>query len=121
MALSILDSSEVSEWMALFFPSPVPLEGDSDGDGFSEIAEYLLGTNPASRISFPRLSLTASAGGYLIPIGILPPRPDASLGVETSNDLSTWTSGSILTVPEGLRLEADGGARFFRLVFSLDE
>jgi hypothetical protein len=121
VALSILDSSEVSEWMALFFPSPVPLEGDSDGDGFSEIAEYLLGTNPASRISFPRLSLTASAGGYLIPIGILPPRPDASLGVETSNDLSTWTSGSILTVPEGLRLEADGGARFFRLVFSLDE
>jgi len=121
VSLSILDSSEVSEWMAMFFPSPVPLEGDSDGDGFSEIAEYLLGTDPSSRTSFTQLTVEAKDGGYLIPVGMLPLRPDASLGVEYSNDLSAWTSGGFSLVPEGLMLEPGRGERFFRLVFSLDE
>jgi len=121
VALSILDSSEVSKWMAMFSPSPLPLDGDSDGDGFSEIAEYLLGTDPSSRVSTPQLTVAAKEGGYLIPVGTLPSRPDASLGVEYSDDLSAWTAGTFSVVPEGLRLEPGSGERFFRLTFSLDE
>lgn len=119
--IPILDASEVSEWMALYFPSPVPLDGDSDGDGFSEIAEYLLGTDPASKASFTRLTAEPKNDGYLIPVGTIPARPDASIGAEYSGDLSTWNPGSIAVVAEGIMLSPGSGERFFRLVFSLDK
>ena len=120
-SISILDASEVSEWMALYFTSPVPLEGDSDGDGFSEIAEYLFGTDPTSKASFVRLTIEPADGGYLIPLGALPTRPDASIKVESSGDLVAWNSGSVALTSEGIMLSPVSGERFFRLIFSLDE
>ncbi|YCM44325.1 matrixin family metalloprotease [Verrucomicrobiaceae bacterium 227] len=121
VAISIADSSEVSEWLALYFSSPVPLTGDFDGDGVSELGEYLLGTDPTSRTSLKPLIIEPESGGYLIPVGALPARPDASLGVEYSTDLSGWTAGGFSIVSDGVRLESEAGEGYFRWVFSLDE
>jgi subtilisin family serine protease len=68
----------------------LPLQ-DSDGDGFSNLFEYLVGSRIDSLTSRPA-PFTDNNGGYLrvgVPRVL---RPDAHLQVEMSPDLSSWTA-----------------------------
>jgi subtilisin family serine protease len=64
---------------------------DSDGDGHANLLEYLAGTRVDASGSRPTL-IREAAGGYLklgMPRVI---RPDASLELQASGDLKTWTT-----------------------------
>lgn len=115
----IKDRDSISEWLTGFFSSEVDPTGDFDGDGMSELAEYLLGTNPTDPRSSRRLSITRSGGGFLVPLGELPQRTDAVIGVEFSSDLKTWVEGELEESAEGLLIESATGGAFFRLTFSV--
>ena len=122
-SLTIVDFSEVTFWLTGFFPADSPnLTGDSDGDGLSELEEYLLGTDPTSRASSQVFDLQPfEAGGFLIPLGELPQRSDATLGVEFSSDLISWEPGPFEQNDEGILLTPIGLKNFVRLTFSLNE
>ena len=117
--LVVRDLVDFAAWEQEFFAEIVNPSGDSDGDGFAEIAEYVLGTDPTDRDDFPPLTLGKVGERFLIPLGSLPERSDASLGIEFSDDLQSWTSMSFLKTSEGLEVTPLGGAGYFRLTFSL--
>ena len=119
--LTIFDEGGVTQWQGQFFGGGVPLEGDSDGDGLSEIAEYLLGTDPTSNTSRVSFSLRQEGTGFLMPLRDLPERSDATLGVEFSDNLTDWLPGSFEVQDEGLFFDISGERMFLRLSFSLDE
>jgi len=108
-------------WAAQFFDAEVPLTGDSDGDGLSEIAEYLLGTDPSSRASNRFFDLRRVEDGFMLPLPDLPERIDATLGAESSDDLDDWSPVSFERRLEGLFFESTEGRSFLRLTFSLND
>ena len=118
--LNIRDLMNVETWTLAFFGSPVDLFGDFDGDGFDELSEYLLGTNPVLSSDQPSLALVPNDGKFLLPLAALPVRPDASLGVEFSSDLRSWETGEFVSGPEGLEIAPMTQKSYFRLTFSLD-
>jgi hypothetical protein len=118
--LNIRDLMNVETWTLAFFGSPVDLFGDFDGDGFDELSEYLLGTNPVLASDQPLLALVPNDGKLLLPLTALPVRPDASLGVEFSSDLRNWETGEFVRGPEGLEIAPMTEKSYFRLTFSLD-
>lgn len=82
---------------------------DADGDGISNLIEFVFGTNPMSAntpVATPTTLLDLSGQRYL-QISI-PRRRDhpATLVVEVSSDLSTWNSGASYTqvVSDGVAL-----------------
>ncbi len=120
--LTIIDLFTIAEWSGSFFPGEVDLTGDSDGDGLSELAEYLLGTDPTSRTSGAIFRLRQVGDDFLIPLTGLPNRADATLGIQFSNDLVRWQPGSLETSAEGLVIERPAELNhFFRLTFTLDQ
>lgn len=120
-SFTILDLRPVDLWMAGFFDDARPLTGDSDGDGMSELGEYLLGTDPTSRESVKLIELNPSSGGLLVPLTELPVREDASLGLEVSDDLMIWEAAEYNVVPGGLEVPRENLRGYLRLIFSLDE
>ena len=115
----IRDRTGLSEWLAGFFSVEVDLTGDSDGDGLSELAEYLLGTDPTERGSKRNLSLTKQGSRFLLPLVGLPERSDAVIGVEFSTDLRNWEKRDLEVTGEGLLVEPSEGKTYFRLTFSV--
>ncbi len=113
----IRDRTGMSEWLAGYFSVEVDLTGDSDGDGLSEVAEYLLGTDPTDRNSHKNLSVTRQGLDFLLPLGVLPRRPDAVIGMEFSTDLRDWVEGELEASEEGLLVKSLDGKRYFRLTF----
>lgn len=119
VSLSIRDRLDFDSWAQESFGEVVEVSGDRDGDGWSELAEYLLGTDPVAARSRPLIEVKERAGAYLIPLGDLPTRPDAVLGLESSSDLSRWQPLSFQRTKAGLEFAADGERRFLRLTFRL--
>lgn len=115
----IKDRINLNTWLAGFFPEAVDPAGDSDGDGMSELAEYLLGTDPTDPSSSKRLSIVRSGEGFLVPLGELPERDDAGIGIEFSSDLKTWVEGAFDAREDGLLIESTTGGVFVRLTFSV--
>ncbi|MDA8967453.1 hypothetical protein N9F24_01985, partial [Akkermansiaceae bacterium] len=53
VTFTIIESSSYETWSAQFFQSPQSPEGDADKDGWSTLAEYLLGQDPSDASSRP--------------------------------------------------------------------
>ena len=118
--LMISDLLNIDTWSALFFGDKVNLLADSDGDGFDELSEYLLGTNPSLGIDKSAFKLVARNEKYIWPIGNLPNRPDATLEIESSSDLENWELVQVVRVPEGLEITPKRPKSYFRIKFSLN-
>jgi subtilisin family serine protease len=71
-----------------------PPMADSDGDGFSNLFEYLAGTRMDTATNRPSISYRFSGGFFRVEVPRVE-RPDAHLMVQTSTNLSTWTSAGI--------------------------
>ena len=115
-----------NSWMITYFGSATPSPGnlsragdDKDGDGFTNLQEFQMGTHPgssASRLSVSGLasnSLTWTSAAYQVYV------------IESSTDLLTWTrfgnpllaSGSSTTT-QGSFLPLGGTNRFYRVFFA---
>ena len=115
-----------NSWMITYFGSATPSPGnlsragdDKDGDGFTNLQEFQMGTHPgssASRLSVSGLasnSLTWTSAAYQVYV------------IESSTDLLTWTrfgnpvlaSGSSTTA-QGSFLPLGGTNRFYRVFFA---
>jgi hypothetical protein len=119
--LTIADLQTIFDWAAGFFSGEVDYTGDSDGDGLSELAEYLLGTDPTSRLSRKMITLRTLDDSFLVPVGSLPDRGDATLAVEFSGNLRDWLPGTLEFTAEGVLIDPPTGQNFFRLTFSLNQ
>jgi len=96
-------------------------ENDNDGDGYSNLIEYAFGSDPADRTSLPQMgTATALANGDAT---FTITKPSGATGiryiVETSTDLSTWTTTGVnldLDNASTYRVRVTGGGqrRFFR-------
>jgi hypothetical protein len=118
--LMISDLLNINTWSNLFFGDKVNLLADSDGDGFDELSEYLLGTNPSLVSDKSAFKLVARNEKYIWPIGNLPNRPDATLEIESSSDLENWELVQVVRVPEGLEITPKRPKSYFRIKFSLN-
>lgn len=67
---------------------------DTDGDGFSNLLEFLAGTPTASAVSFPSM-LTDVTGNSLRLRMPRVTRDGFRLEIETSTDLQSWTSAGV--------------------------
>ncbi len=112
-------------WAGHFFATPPDAAADSDGDGFTHYAEFVLGTDPTDAASHLRLWLEPAADGTW-QLRFAPFVAGRAYRVEHTAELvgGTWTEWpEAPTVgPEpagmggGLRLPTDlGDQRFFRL------
>ncbi len=121
VSLEIADRVDLEGWTGLFFGEPVDLFADSDGDGFSELAEYLLGTDPTMAASRAQVTLRVLEDDLLIPLEFLPDRDDAALGVEVSGNLQDWDSVGIERSSAGILVSPIEGGAFLRLTFSINQ
>ncbi len=89
---------------------------DTDGDQYPNLFEYLAGTRIDSGLHRPEISATTNEGFLQIEMPRVI-RPDASLQVEMSLDLISWSAGSVvdLSTAETLlgRLDISGLPRVF--------
>lgn len=118
--LMISDLLKIDAWSVFFLGGEVNLLGDSDGDGFDELSEYVLGTNPSLASDSPTFKLVVRGEKFIWPLGMLPNRPDATMQMERSSDLKTWEVVEVIRVPEGLEITPRAGKSYFRLTFSLN-
>jgi hypothetical protein len=118
--LMISDLLSVDTWSALFLGGEVNLLADSDGDGFNELSEYVLGTDPSLAKDRPTFELIARDEGFIWPFGLLPNRPDATLKIEGSSDLENWEVVEVIRVAEGFEIIPRTQKSYFRLKFSLN-
>jgi hypothetical protein len=77
----------------------LPTAGDTDGDGFSDGAEAVAGTNPGSGDSFPQAQVSLAAGVPRIQSATAPNRTylieySESLGATTWIEIGTHASGA---------------------------
>lgn len=118
--LMISDLLKIDTWSLFFLGGEVNLLGDSDGDGFDELSEYVLGTNPSLASDSPTFKLVMRGEKFVWPLGMLPNRPDATMQMERSSDLKNWEVVEVIRVPEGLEITPRTGKSYFRLIFSLN-
>jgi hypothetical protein len=90
------DYNDGTNWRASSVAGGNPGSGpDRDGDGVSDEAEALFGTNPDSPGSAPAVTITANPGGGLTLTW--PSVPGVVYRVESSTPLSGWTTIQTLT------------------------
>ncbi|MES2706801.1 MAG: hypothetical protein V4726_09390 [Verrucomicrobiota bacterium] len=89
-------------------------EADPDGDGRSNLLEYLTGTPPDAADSRSLLSISAAAGGSLGITFPSPPSVRAEWEFETSTNLSEWEPATALPV-------YDPAAGLWRVSPAMDE
>ncbi|MGI9241906.1 MAG: MBG domain-containing protein, partial [Verrucomicrobiales bacterium] len=106
-------------WVQGFSALAPDVQLDSDGDGWSNLAEYLFDTNPLVRSSAPSVTAIRDGGTFQLQVSPNPvARPDAILGAQTSTDLSTWTTEGVTSVANGFSTPDSGLRRFMKLTFS---
>ncbi|MEN9572826.1 MAG: hypothetical protein RL514_681 [Verrucomicrobiota bacterium] len=108
------------DWQALHWglnplgwPSP---SADSDGDGASNLQEFLAGTNPTSRASALRLDLTRNGQGAWLNWNT---EPGSVYQVQVSTNALTWqTLGNARFAPGAVDAVAVGGSdlRLYRII-----
>ena len=124
-----------TDWLGAAFPvegNTGGFDGDPDGDGWENVIEYALVANPTSADSSENFSLTNTGEGIMLQFAMDPRRTDATLMIESSDDLTGWEevarserggtfSGSVAveeTVLEDgtvrCRIGFDGDVRFVR-------
>lgn len=89
-------ASPFAEWQGIYFAAATPPLGDPDGDLLPNAAEYALALDPLTVSDPPAGSLvTAAAGQHLaITFTRATMATDATVTVQVSSDLVSWTSGS---------------------------
>ncbi|MCB1097930.1 MAG: M4 family metallopeptidase [Verrucomicrobiae bacterium] len=96
---------------------PTALNGNPDGDSWSNIMEYALGLNPKKPDGRDAIRATV-VGGRLVLEVVRSLRSDLTYQVEFSSNMKSWTSqGSTVLVnsPTTLKVQANAGAAFGRL------
>ncbi|HEX2750620.1 MAG TPA: hypothetical protein VHM91_21625, partial [Verrucomicrobiales bacterium] len=78
-------------------------DADPDGDGFTNMEEFLFDTDPLSPAAYPRYALIQSSGNQRTLR--LPASPLRRYVLQRSTDLSTWTDDGPPTAPAGPELE----------------
>ncbi len=115
-----------NSWMLTHFGAATPSTGtlsragdDKDGDGFSNLKEFQMGTSPVDASS--RLRVTSFAANQLE----WSASPCRLYTLESSNDLQSWTrfgnpvlSSGITATVSGSFIPSSPGNRFFRVVFA---
>ena len=91
---------------------------DADSDSYSNLFEYVAGTRTDTPVSRPQPTLSLSGGNLRTGLSFVS-RPDASLAMQRSMDLSTWFDSGITNYSTGNITEggipADGSlGRFLR-------
>jgi hypothetical protein len=100
---------EASAW-------PAPL-ADGDGDGASNLAEFLSGTSPTDPASALRLSIQSTAVGLRVQWNAV---PGSVYQLQASHDLETWAdaAGPAFAADEQASsvVEATGSAVYYRVI-----
>lgn len=83
------------DWQALYWGAdssmwPAP-SADADGDGASNLAEFLAGTDPTKADSALRVSIAPTTGGLLVQWNAL---PGSIYQLQTSGDLKSWSDAA---------------------------
>ncbi len=83
------------DWQGLYWGAdssqwPAP-SVDSDGDGASNLAEFLAGTDPTNPDSALRVSIKPTTGGLLVQWNAL---PGSIYQLQASSDLKTWSEAA---------------------------
>lgn len=117
-------------WAEVHFPEAPPLSDpgdDFDGDGWSNLAEYVAGTDPRDAGDVPEVTLADDGAMLTMTMSKDASVSDVLVGFETSTTLLSgeWTDLGITVVDDGDRVHAsvpvDEPRRFLRAVFSLLE
>ena len=117
-AIMVIEVSYIG-WMEGFITPAPDSRLDSDGDGWSNLAEYLFDTDPFTPSSAPSLKTVHDESTFQLHLVPDPKeRPDAFFGAQTSTDLSNWTSESITPVANGFSIPNSGLRLFIKLTFS---
>ena len=106
--------------MTPFVPGRDDGQIDSDGDGMSNAAEYIAGTDPTEKNSVLHLQVSLRESGYvrLSWSGVL----GRTYRLQSSNDLENWTDLATALQGNGNAISADdsaGNTRFYRLSVDL--
>ncbi|MEP4077006.1 matrixin family metalloprotease [Haloferula sp.] len=116
-----VEDSEYSEWSGQEFgPGGLLTEpdDDADGDGWSNVAEYLSGTDPNDPASVPVTQTVFGESTLEIQTGpSVVERGDAEIRGETSTDLQSWTDEDVGKTPNGFEVSRDDPSRFLRLIY----
>lgn len=86
---------------------------DPDGDGWPNLLEYALSTDPGDPRSLPKPYFQTDPAHAICP---LPGDPrDAGVGLQTSGDLIEWQPAPAVTIGDGAMSAPLGSSRFLRL------
>ncbi|MGA2174351.1 MAG: hypothetical protein ABSH38_05130 [Verrucomicrobiota bacterium] len=78
-------------WSAVYFGHTVSGSADADGDGYSNYAEYVFGTDPTDPASHLNFSVTSLAGGT-VTVNFTPFQGGRLYQLLASTDLIAWTT-----------------------------
>jgi uncharacterized repeat protein (TIGR03806 family) len=109
--VSLTIRTHAEQWLAQSNLTAAVWAADSDGDGFANLLEYAVGSDPNALTSKPNLNVAPQAAGPEISIARTG-GDDAILAVESSADLQAWqAAGSEVVI-----LEATATRLAFRLL-----
>jgi hypothetical protein len=119
------DDSVPAWWSEFYFNSTVAGAVDSDGDGFSNHREYILGTDPTDAASTLVTSHTINAGN--IQLSFAPVLGGRSYKLATTTDLSDTTWTLLNTSPNitnttgtfGITNDVSSATKFYRVSVQL--
>lgn len=107
-------------WIETFItPASSPAD-DLDNDGWTNLSEYVLGTDPTLPDSTPSIVPVIGPSSYELRLPSFTPRPDATVAAQSSTDFDTWTSDGVTETPEGFAISTADAFRFLRISFTLN-
>jgi uncharacterized repeat protein (TIGR03806 family) len=128
------ERGDYATWRLATFGSSTSTQGaetaDADGDGLTNLGEFISFTDPLDPASALHTSVNPSAGGASLTVSFVLP-PDRAWALETSTDLATWSrwsppgaDGAPRANPSTIELSAPAPdattpRRFFRLLLSI--